>query len=289
MRKGKIKADPSKCEFMKKEVKILGKLVSEKGIRIPEAYLTPIENWKWPEGLESFNGRLTWMMDFIPNAQEDMVEIRKVINGETTGKSIEYKPAKEAFERLKEKIKKKTILGKADYNQIMKISLNQLQSGYSIPRLELMAINEGIDHFYADLRLSKGIQIFTDSEIAYRLHKNISTGKITESPKFLPLLVKHMELNKELIWIKRDKNKWSDLMTRIGLQEKQKIENKQIERIINKEKLELSQVEGKKIIKQNNRMNNQTRKNKKRKKEDNQMNNQPSKKKKKITNPKKKE
>ena len=39
MKLGKIKADPSKCEFLKKEVKILGKLVSEKGIRISDSYI----------------------------------------------------------------------------------------------------------------------------------------------------------------------------------------------------------------------------------------------------------
>ena len=56
MKKGRIKADPSKCEFFKKEIKILGKLVSEKGIRIPDAYQEAIEKWKWPEGLESYGG-----------------------------------------------------------------------------------------------------------------------------------------------------------------------------------------------------------------------------------------
>nr|CAG8539904.1 1506_t:CDS:2 [Entrophospora candida] len=280
MVKGKIKADPSKCEFMKREVKILGKLVSEKGMRIPDAYLKALEDWKWPEGLESYNGRITWMMDFVQDAQEDMSIIRRVINEEKTG-PVDYKEPKKAFERLKEKIRKRVILGKADYTKIMKLScdasdnalgavlyqdkeendekekkitrkeilgfysrsFNNLQKGYSIPRKELMAINEGIEHFYADLRISKEVQILTDSAIAYKLHKNITKGKITKSPKFLPLLIEHIELSKQIIWISRDKNKWSDLMTRIGQEDKKKFENEQIDKIINKEKLEIDQVQ----------------------------------------------
>src|SRR5205814_3127245 len=56
--------------------------LSEKGIRIPDAYQEAIEKWKYPEGLESYNGRITWMMDFVPDAQEDLARIRKIINSE---------------------------------------------------------------------------------------------------------------------------------------------------------------------------------------------------------------
>nr|CAG8566540.1 9151_t:CDS:2 [Entrophospora candida] len=302
MVKGKIKADPSKCEFMKKEVKILGKLVSEKGMRIPDAYLKALEDWKWPEGLESYNGRITWMMDFVQDAQEDMSIIRRVINEEKTG-PVDYKEPKEAFERLKEKIRKRVILGKADYTKIMKLScdasdnalgavlyqdkeendekgrkitrkeilgfysrsFNNLQKGYSIPRKELMAINEGIEHFYADLRISKEVQILTDSAIAYKLHKNITKGKITKSPKFLPLLIEHIELPKQIIWISRDKNKWSDLMTRIGQEDKKKFENEQIDKIINKEKLEIYQVQDTELYPGGKKIENPGQKEKKRK------------------------
>ena len=286
MKKGRIKADTSKCEFFKKEIKILGKLVSEKGIRIPDAYQEAIEKWKYPEGLESYNGRITWMMDFVPDAQEDLARIRKIINSEVP---LNDKIAREAFENLKKKIKKRIILVKPDYNKIMKLScdagpealgaclyqeeinekkktkniigfysksLNKLQKGYSIPRLELMAINEGIDHFYADLRLSKGIQILTDSEIAYKLHRSVLTkDKITESPKFLPLLIKHMELEKEIIWIKRENNKWADLMTRIGLSAEKQIEEQRDK--LNKEKIELTILENQELYPNGPRLRNQ--------------------------------
>src|SRR5437764_3880008 len=100
MKMGQIKADPSKCNFFRKEIKILGKLVSKKGIKIPDDYVKIIQEWKWLEGLESFNGRITWMLEFIPEAQEDLSQIRKVIMGK---EPIGYKPAKEAFEQLKKK------------------------------------------------------------------------------------------------------------------------------------------------------------------------------------------
>nr|CAG8573555.1 12154_t:CDS:2 [Entrophospora candida] len=291
MVKGKIKADPSKCEFMKKEVKILGKLVSEKGMRIPDAYLKALEDWKWPEGLESYNGRITWMMDFVQDAQEDMSIIRRVINEEKTG-PVDYKEPKEAFERLKEKIRKRVVLGKADYTKIMKLScdarfysrsFNNLQKGYSIPRKELMAINEGIEHFYADLRISKEVQILTDSAIAYKLHKNITKGKITKSPKFLPLLIEHIELPKQIIWISRDKNKWSDLMTRIGQEDKKKFENEQIDKIINKEKLEIDQVQDTELYPGGKKIENPRQEKKKRKMMNNQ-NNEKIEKEKEINN-----
>ncbi len=119
-----------------------------------------------------------------------------------------------------------------------------------------MAINEGIDHFYADLRLSKGIQVLTDSEIAYKLHRSVLTkDKITESPKFLPLLIKHMELEKEIIWIKRENNKWADLMTRIGLSAEKQIEEQRDK--LNKEKIELTILENQELYPNGPRLRNQ--------------------------------
>jgi len=121
-----------------------------------------------------------------------------------------------------------------------------------------MAINEGIDHFYADLRLSKGIQVLTDSEIAYKLHKNMMTKeKITESPKFLPLLIKHIELEKEIIWIKRDKNKWADLMTRIGLSADKQLEIQKNK--LEKEGIELVSLEEQELYPEGPRIRNRER------------------------------
>ena len=94
----------SKCEFFKEEIKILGKLVSEKGIRIPDAYQEAIEKWKYPEGLESYNGRITWMMDFMPDAQEDLARIRKIINSRST---FRQQDSKRSIWKLKEENKEK--------------------------------------------------------------------------------------------------------------------------------------------------------------------------------------
>ena len=279
MKLGKIKADPSKCEFLKKEVKILGKLVSEKGIRISDSYIEIIQKWIWPEGLESFNGKVTWMSDFVPHAQKHMAKIREVILGK---RSIKDKEAIQSFEDLKKEIRKKIILAKPDYNKTMMIfsdagptalggmlcqkendknpkskkviigffsrSLNDAQKGYTIPEKELMAINETIDHFYSEFRLATERQVYTDSRIAYLLHKQISKENYTKSQRILELLVKHMYLEKEIIHIKRENNQWADFMTRIGQKRKNEFLKEQEEKLFKKRKLEPELIKNEKLF-----------------------------------------
>ena len=91
------------------------------------------------------------MMDFVPDAQEDLARIRKIINSEVP---LNDKIAREAFENLKKKIKKRIILMKPDYNKIMKLSWKKHQHRSCIGRMYMAHPSED-EQYYLHLLLTK--------------------------------------------------------------------------------------------------------------------------------------
>ena len=72
-----LKIKLTKCDWFKKEIKLLGWIISKNGRKIDPKHIKTINNWKWPEKtdtivkeLQAFNGLINYCARFIPNLAE---------------------------------------------------------------------------------------------------------------------------------------------------------------------------------------------------------------------------
>src|SRR5256885_7444435 len=112
-----LKIKLTKCDWFKKEIKLLGWIISKNGRKIDPKHIKTINNWKWPEKtdtivkeLQAFNGLINYCARFIPNLAEKQHYIQRAIKN----KNIADKEAQKAFEEIKTEIKKDRQLGRID-------------------------------------------------------------------------------------------------------------------------------------------------------------------------------
>ncbi|XP_076885830.1 uncharacterized protein LOC143535479 [Bidens hawaiensis] len=111
LRKEKLYAKFSKCEFWLSEVQFLGHIVNEKGIQVDPANIEAITKWekpKTPTQVRSFLGLAGYYRRFIQNFSRIVVPLTSL-----TRKSVKFEQGpkqEEAFETLKQKLTNAPIL-----------------------------------------------------------------------------------------------------------------------------------------------------------------------------------
>ncbi|KAI3704334.1 hypothetical protein L1987_74552 [Smallanthus sonchifolius] len=105
LKKERLYAKFSKCEFWLKEVQFLGHIVNDKGIHVDPAKIEAVKNWstpKTPTKIRSFLGLAGYYLRFISNFSKIAVPLTALTH---KGKSYEWGPKQEeAFQTLKHKL-----------------------------------------------------------------------------------------------------------------------------------------------------------------------------------------
>ena len=136
-----LKIKLTKCDWFKKEIKLLGWIISKNGRKIDPKHIKTINNWKWPEKtdtivkeLQAFNGLINYCARFIPNLAEKQHYIQRAIKN----KNIADKEAQKAFEEIKTEIKKDRQLGRIDPKKkaIIYTDASHVQTGAAIVQQE---------------------------------------------------------------------------------------------------------------------------------------------------------
>ncbi|KAI3815635.1 hypothetical protein L1987_15312 [Smallanthus sonchifolius] len=115
LKKEKLYAKFSKCEFWLKEVQFLGHIVNEKGIHVDPAKIEAEKNWqapKTPTEVRTFLGLAGYYRRFIANFSKIAVPLTALTH---KGKPYEWGPKQEeAFQTLKQKLCEAPILTLSD-------------------------------------------------------------------------------------------------------------------------------------------------------------------------------
>ncbi|KAI3819335.1 hypothetical protein L1987_13162 [Smallanthus sonchifolius] len=111
LKKEKLYAKFSKCEFWLKKVQFLGHIVNEKGIHVDPAKIEAVKNWqapKTPTEVRSFLGLAGYYRRFIANFSKIAVPLTALTH---KGKPYEWgQKQEEAFQTLKQKLCEAPIL-----------------------------------------------------------------------------------------------------------------------------------------------------------------------------------
>ena len=129
-----IKIKPSKCEWVKKEVKFLGHLIGQRGVRKTPQYIVAIRDFQKPttvRGMREFLGVINFQRKFLPKCAELSKPLSQVTGGPSRN-DIEWNPEMEkAFEDLKAEAVKDIELAYPDYSdQSEPLELYVDASGY---------------------------------------------------------------------------------------------------------------------------------------------------------------
>ena len=127
---GGIKLNQKKCEFKMKEVKYLGHIISEEGIKIDPEKVADIINMPQPEdraGVQRLLGSLNYLAKFIPNLSTMTHPIRQLLNKKSVFQwTFEHG---KAMTEIKKCLTTAPVLGFYDVTQDVKITCDSSGTG----------------------------------------------------------------------------------------------------------------------------------------------------------------
>ena len=126
-----LKLGPSKCQFLRKDTRYLGHIISEKGISVDPDKIASVKSWPVPTSVnqvQSFVGFMSFYRRFIKDFAKIAKPLHQLAQGGVhyqtkTKTKVKYPPFKwgpeqqHAFEALKQKCCEVPVLGFADYSK----------------------------------------------------------------------------------------------------------------------------------------------------------------------------
>ncbi|MGL5707245.1 MAG: reverse transcriptase domain-containing protein [Aeromonas sp.] len=172
----------SKCQFFKKEIKILGNIISNGTIKPDPTKISTINNFTKPQNIQqlrSFLGLVNYCREYIPNLAALIAPLSDILKGESkrSQKVIKWNPTNIAtFNKVKEVINKETSRIQPDFKKPFIVTtdasevgigailsqkcngtekmicafskkLDKHQQNYSTTDKELLALVKGIENF----------------------------------------------------------------------------------------------------------------------------------------------
>jgi transposase InsO family protein len=207
----KLKLQPEKCEFLRKEVSYLGHQIMEAGVRLNPKKVAAIEQFPTPTNpkqLKAFCGMISYYQWFIPNHTRIASPLYKLLKKDT---KFEWTAAQEnAFQQLKSKLTREPILQYPDFLKEFVLTTDASNQGLGAV-LSQGQIGKDLLVAYASRSLNSAESHYTTSE------KELLT--IVWSIKyFRPYLYgrkfKIVNDHKPLVWIMNVKDPGSRLMRR---------------------------------------------------------------------------
>ena len=144
LHKHNLKLKPSKCEFFMTEVKYLGHIVSEHGIKTDPEKTKALETWPIPKNikeLRSFLGFTGYYRRFIKNYSRVVQPLNELLIGHSTGKRKDHRKVKKkvpwswgepqhnAFETLIKMLMTPPILSYADFSKPFILNIDASSEG----------------------------------------------------------------------------------------------------------------------------------------------------------------
>ena len=164
IRSSVLKLNLSKCLFGVRELKFLGELVSEQGIKPDPQKVSAIKEMPPPtskQDLKRFMGMIAYLSKFIVNLSETTAPLRKLLEKDTLWSS--EKPQQDAFDTLKDLVTKAPVLKYFDPKLPTRISSDASKSGLEAT---LEQCHEGTWHpvVYASRSLTSAEQNYCQLE-----------------------------------------------------------------------------------------------------------------------------
>lgn len=164
LRQFNLKLQPTKCEFMRKEVNYLGHVITDQGVRPDPQKVQCVMDYPIPRNskdIKSFLGLSGYYRRFIP----DYGKIAKPLTS-LLKKDVEFKWSdlcQKAFEDLKNALTNEPLLQYPDFNQIFNLTCDA--SGYAIGCvLSQGPIGKDLPIAYASRTLNKAEQNYSTTE-----------------------------------------------------------------------------------------------------------------------------
>lgn len=244
LQKVKLKLNPSKCTFLKKEILYLGHLISNEGILPDPDKVVTIKNYPCPQNVDEvkrFVAFANYYRKFIPNFSEIAYPLNNLCK-----KNINFtwdKKCQDAFETLKQRIMSPPILDYPDFSQdnyfilqtdasnkaigailsnkngrpvaFTSRTLNKAESNYPVIEKELLAIVWAVKYFRPYL-YGQYFKIKTDHKPLIYLF-----GMKDPSSRLMKFRLILEEYNFEVEYVKGADNAAADALSRICLTSKE--------------------------------------------------------------------
>ena len=114
-----VKIRRDKCHWFEKQVQFLGHIVSREGLSKPPAYMEQVDSFPKPQTvkeLRSFLGLVNFQRKFVPNCSVIMKPLSRLTGGKSSSKLVWNDAMNDAFQMLKDELKKELTLSFPDYS-----------------------------------------------------------------------------------------------------------------------------------------------------------------------------
>lgn len=160
LEKHNLKLKPSKCEFFMSEVKYLGHIVSEEGVKTDPDKIEALKSWPVPRNikeLRSFLGFTGYYRRFIKDYARVVHPLTELLAGHSTAKGKNQRNSKKipwvwdkeqqsAFETLISKLTNPPILSYADFSKPFILNIDASTEGLGAV---LYQNQNGLEHVIA--------------------------------------------------------------------------------------------------------------------------------------------
>ncbi|KRK05548.1 uncharacterized protein Dyak_GE28019, partial [Drosophila yakuba] len=164
LQRANLRINPDKCKFFQKELKYLGHVVSDQGIRTDPEKVEAIRDLPAPKTtkeVHSFLGMASWYRRFIPKFTEQAGPLQELIR---KGKKFEWnKRHQESFDSLKESLTKAPVLVFPDFSRQFKLQTDASDVGIGAVLTQETEDGEHVISF-ASRKLSKAEQNYSATE-----------------------------------------------------------------------------------------------------------------------------
>lgn len=155
-----VKFNKSKCKFGVREVKYVGHILSEEGIKVDGEKVEAIRQMRNPQDtkeVQRFLGMVTYVNKFIPNLNDKTVHLRKLIK---KGVAFEWKDEQQAeFDNLKKLLVSTPVLQYYDSTKELVLSVDSSKDG-----LGAVLLQEGGPIAYASKALTEAQKKYAQIE-----------------------------------------------------------------------------------------------------------------------------
>ncbi|GJR21139.1 putative reverse transcriptase domain-containing protein [Tanacetum coccineum] len=198
LKKEKLYAKFSKCEFWLQEVQFLGHVVNRDGILMDPSKVESVKNWKTPESpteIRSFLGLAGYYRRFIEN-------FSKIANPLTllTQKNKAYvcgDKQEEAFRILKEKLCNAPVLALPDGPNDFVVYCDASNQGFSVIHTDHKSLQYIFDQKELNMRQRRWIELLSDYECEIKYHPgkaNVVADALSRKERIKPSRVRAMSI-----------------------------------------------------------------------------------------------
>ncbi|GKC00700.1 putative reverse transcriptase domain-containing protein [Tanacetum coccineum] len=195
LKKEKLYAKFSKCEFWLKEVQFLGHVVNRDGIHVDPSKVESVKNWKTPESsteIRSFLGLAGYYQRFIENFSKIAKPLTLLTQKNKT--YVWGDEQDEAFRILKEKLCNAPVLALPDGPDDFVVYCDASKQGFLPDHKSLQYIFDQKD---LNMRQRRWIELLSDYECEIKYHPgkaNVVADALSRKERLKPRRVRAMSI-----------------------------------------------------------------------------------------------